>query len=158
MPSAPIRLLLSVLPREYAIVRLPAGSGLPTWLPRPTPSAVVAVLWSDQEISVMAPTTEVPDPLRDRGAQRSDGWRCLRIEATFDVDVPGVLRSVVAPLADAGLSVMAVASFDTDHLLVHDLPAVVAALTAAGHEVRDAEAYAEPTAGPTGLPPTAEPR
>lgn len=39
------------------------------------------------------------------------------------------------PLAEAGLSVFAIASYDTDHLLVRDLAIACVALFAAGHRV-----------------------
>jgi hypothetical protein len=41
---------------------------------------------------------------------------------------PGVLASAAGPLADAGISVFAVAAHRADHLLVPDLPAAATAL------------------------------
>jgi hypothetical protein len=49
----------------------------------------------------------------------------------------GVVASLVSPLAEAGVSVFVVSTFDTDYLLVkdHDLERASVALRAAGHEV-----------------------
>jgi hypothetical protein len=51
----------------------------------------------------------------------------------------GVLASLTAPVARAGVGVFAFSTFDTDYLLVKaaDLPAAVAALRAAGHTVEE---------------------
>ncbi len=42
----------------------------------------------------------------------------LKLSGPFPFTATGVLASVVGPLARAGISVLAVSSFDTDHLLV----------------------------------------
>jgi hypothetical protein len=49
----------------------------------------------------------------------------------------GVLAALAAPLAEAGISVFAVSTFDTDYLLVreNDLPAALEALRRQGHAV-----------------------
>jgi hypothetical protein len=46
---------------------------------------------------------------------------------------------VLAPLGEAAISIFAVSTFDTDYVLVreHALSAAIAALRAAGHEVRE---------------------
>ena len=50
----------------------------------------------------------------------------------------GVLGSLTTPLADAGISIFAVSTFDTDYLLVKekDLAAAVDVLRRRGHTVR----------------------
>ena len=87
------------------------------------------------ELSVIC-SVVAADALAEIPTHRSNGWRCLRVEgATAPSDVPGIIASVVRPLADAGLSVFAVASFDTDHVLVEDVASAAAALAAAGHTI-----------------------
>jgi hypothetical protein len=53
----------------------------------------------------------------------------------------GVLASIAEPLAGAGISIFAISTFDTDYVLVGDqkLAAAIAALQAAGHQVRVGE-------------------
>lgn len=46
------------------------------------------------------------------------GWRCLRVAGTIEFGVLGVLASLSRTLAGAGVSVLAVSTFDTDYLLV----------------------------------------
>ena len=58
----------------------------------------------------------------------------------MDLSVVGVLASLIAPLAEAGISLFAVSTFDTDYLLVraHDRGRAVEALRACGHVVAEA--------------------
>jgi uncharacterized protein len=56
----------------------------------------------------------------------------------MDFSMVGVVSSLVTPLAEAGLSVFVVSTFDTDHLLVKDsdVDAVTTALSGAGHTLQ----------------------
>lgn len=119
---------LQVLPGDYAICRLPAGTALPPGL---DPGAgVVSVTWTPDEVSVICPSDQAP-----AGATVETPWRCLRVAGQVDLALTGVLASLTGPLAEARVNLFAFSTYDTDYLLV---PAVrlaeaVAALTAAGH-------------------------
>jgi enamine deaminase RidA (YjgF/YER057c/UK114 family) len=65
------------------------------------------------------------------------GWRALSVAGPLDLGLTGVLASLAAPLAEAGVPLLAIGTHDTDHLLVKaaDLDRALAALAAAGHEV-----------------------
>jgi hypothetical protein len=59
------------------------------------------------------------------------------VAGVFEFSAVGVLAALVAPLAEAGVAVLAVATYDTDYLLVkeEDLGTAVDALRRAGHVV-----------------------
>ena len=65
------------------------------------------------------------------------GWRCLRIDGTFDLTEVGVIASIAKPLAEQRVSVFVMGTYDTDYLLVKEakLGDAVAALEQAGHSV-----------------------
>jgi hypothetical protein len=121
---------LQVLPGDYAICRLPAGSAIPPGL---DPAAgVVSVTWTPDEISVICPSDQAP-----ADATVETPWRCLRVAGLVDLTLTGILASLTGPLAEARVNVFAFSTYDTDYLLV---PAVrlaeaVAALAAAGHRM-----------------------
>ena len=56
---------------------------------------------------------------------------------TIPFSVIGVLASLAAPLAEAGISVFAISTFDTDYLLVkeNDLALALAVLRRQGHAI-----------------------
>jgi len=127
-------LTLTELDAEYALLRFDAESDLPELLDVHS-GDFMSVTKTPDELSVIC-SVVAADALAEISSHRSNGWRCLRVEgATAPSDVPGIIASVVGPLADAGISVFAVASFDTDHVLVEDVTAAAAALAAAGHSI-----------------------
>lgn len=72
------------------------------------------------------------------GTQCEGPWRILAVRGPLDFALTGVMASLATPLADAGVSLFAVSTHDTDYLLVRaaDLDRAVAALRAAGHRLR----------------------
>jgi hypothetical protein len=124
----PHRLTLRLLSGGYAVCRLPADADAPGW----AGGELVSVTRTADELSVVCREDEVPD-----GVRCERGWRCLRVGGTLDFGLVGVLASLLVPLADAGVSVLALSTFDTDYLLVKgaDLTKAVEALQAAGHVV-----------------------
>ncbi|MFI5913773.1 ACT domain-containing protein [Dactylosporangium sp. NPDC051541] len=124
---------LALLPGDYAICRLPAGSAMPAGFAEAgTSGAVVSVTWTPEEVSILCPADLAP-----AGAAVETPWRCLRVAGPVQLTLTGVLASIVSPLADARVNIFAFSTFDTDYLLV---PAVrlneaLSALSAAGHRV-----------------------
>jgi hypothetical protein len=123
---------LDLLPEEYAICRLPAGSAVPPGLSGADDKAIVSVTWTPDEVSVICPADRAPAD----GVVESP-WRCLRVVGPLDLALTGILASLVGPLAEARVNVFAFSTFDTDYLLVPAVRVVEAqdALTAAGHRV-----------------------
>jgi hypothetical protein len=64
-------------------------------------------------------------------------WTVLEVAGPLEFSLTGVLASIAVPLAEAGVSIFAVSTFDTDYVLVpsEDADRGVAALRSAGHDV-----------------------
>ncbi len=122
---------LELLPETFAVCRSPADADLPAWLG----GALQSVTRTPEELSIVCEAQRVPEPLQ---AERD--WRCLRVSGTLAFHLTGILAALTAPLANAGISIFALSTFDTDYLLVTSdcLEQAVAALTVAGHTVRKA--------------------
>ena len=122
------RLRFSVLPGSYAVVRLDPDAPVPAGVLAPPFHSVTR---TPAELSIVCPEEAVPE-----GARAEAGWALLGLVGPFPFSMVGVLASVLGPLAEAGVSIFALSTFDTDHVLVkrEALDAAVAALTAAGHE------------------------
>ena len=60
----------------------------------------------------------------------------LKLEGPFPFSMTGVLASFIQPLADAGIPIFAISTFDTDYVLVKrdTLRASLQVLANAGHE------------------------
>jgi hypothetical protein len=126
-----VRLALSIYADMFAICRLPPG-GAPAL---PDAASFYSVTRTPNELSVIC-----PEHLAPTGAAVDGGWRCLGIHDNFGLDTPGILLSVLQPLSEAGISVFAVATFATDHILVRaeQIARVTKLLIEAGHEVTSA--------------------
>ncbi|WP_433792744.1 ACT domain-containing protein [Actinoplanes sp. CA-252034] len=123
---------LDLLPGEYAVCRLPAGSTLPATLTAgPDDKSVISVTWGVDELSVICPNDRVPE-----NAEVDTAWRCLRV-ADLTLAMTGVLASLVGPLAEARVNIVTFSTYDTDYLLVPTvrLTEAVNTLTAAGHRI-----------------------
>ncbi|MEU8166605.1 ACT domain-containing protein [Micromonospora sp. NPDC049004] len=124
---------IDLLPGEYAVCRLSAGTVLPAALSSELGRAdVVTVSWTADGISVICPTDRVPAK-----AVVETTWRCLRVVGPPGVDGTGTLAALVDPLAAARVSVVTFSTFDTDYVLVPTVRLTEgrAALERAGHRV-----------------------
>lgn len=121
------RLQLSTLPETYAIVGLSQGASLPAWA---TQGSFFSVTRTSDELSVIVEESRVP-----AGVQFQGGWHVIKVHGPFMLSEVGVLASLVGPLAAARISVLTIATFDTDYLLVasDSLAPAIAALERAGH-------------------------
>ncbi|MCC6318671.1 MAG: ACT domain-containing protein [Gemmatimonadaceae bacterium] len=115
----------------FAVARLAPSEGWPWWATR---SAFASVTRTPDETSVVCDATLVPTTVR---AER--GFALYVVDGPLPFDAVGVLASLVAPLAAAGISILSVSTFDTDYLLVPepDLSRAHEAWRLAGHEVRE---------------------
>ena len=120
---------LTVLGERLAICRLGARDEVPAWA---TKSPFFSVTRTREELSVVCPEDVVPESIPCEW-----GWLALRLEGTFDLSMVGILASVAVPLAEAGASIFAVSTFDTDYVLVREeqLDLAVGTLRARGHTV-----------------------
>ncbi len=66
------------------------------------------------EISVVCPTDSVPANV----LKRDDGWRAFRISGQLEFSMVGVLAGISSVLADAGIPIFVVSTYDTDYILI----------------------------------------
>lgn len=123
--------LLHEHPGAVSVVRLPADAPDPSWA-RGEP--LVCVARSADELSVVCPAVSVPEQLP---GPVQGPYAAFEVAGPTDSALTGVLAGLLRPLADGGISVFALSTFDTDWVLVptgSTAPAT-AAWRAAGHAV-----------------------
>jgi hypothetical protein len=125
------QLTLLVADGAFAICRLGGEAPIPPWA---TAGRFFSITRTAEELSVVCGQNAVPV-----GVTCERGWRCLWVAGVLPFTVVGVLASLTAPLAEAGVSVFAVSTFDTDYVLVKGdvLERAVDVLRQHGHVVRD---------------------
>ena len=122
---------LKVLSETFAIARLAADAAVPEWVGG---QEFLAVVRTRRELSIVCREDVVPADIDE--VQRH--FRCLAVVGTLDFAVTGVIAQLTQPLANAGIPIFDISTYDTDHVLVRDdqLDAAKTALAAAGHVVR----------------------
>jgi len=123
------QLLLTLFPQLYAIARFSPQEKIVVDYAR---STFFSLTKTDGELSIVCEQTDLSPGVR---AERDR--RLLRVDSTTTFELTGVLCSLLAPLADADISIFAVSTFDSDYLLIanRDIEPAIVVLENAGHKV-----------------------
>jgi hypothetical protein len=125
-----VQLTLSILPDTLAICRLDSQARLPEWA---LAGSFCSVTRTSDELSIVCAQANVPEDITC-----SRGWRGLKVAGPLDLALTGVLAALATPLAEAGISIFALSTYDTDYVLVREqnLERAVQILSYAGHQVQ----------------------
>ena len=123
------KLQLTLLNEIFGICRYENSIPIPDWA---ATTMMCSVTRTKKELTIVCPKMIIP--------AESDcdcNWRCFRIDGGFDLDEIGVIASVSVPLAEAGISIYVVSTYDTDYFLVKDIAAekAFAVLKDSGHKI-----------------------
>lgn len=69
---------------------------------------------TDEETSLVCKTDDTPQ----KTTERDDGWRGFRIQGVLDFSLIGILSKLSAILAENGIGIFAISTFNTDYILV----------------------------------------
>ena len=88
---------------------------------------------TDEEISLVCKTDDVPQ----NTIERDDGWRGFRIQGVLDFSLIGILSKLSAILAENGIGIFAISTFNTDYILVkaENFEKALKVLSDAGYDV-----------------------
>lgn len=102
---------LNLLSAPMTVCRLRAGA-----MPDLTGIPFCFFARTDEELSLVCPTEFVPPDVE----AREDGWRGFRIEGILDFSLVGVLSRLSGILAEKGIGIFAVSTYNTDYILVRE--------------------------------------
>jgi len=116
------------VPGKFAVCRLRAIAPLPDWAWSGLFSSVTR---TEDELSIVCAADSVPEEHKPKTP-----WVCLKLEGPFSFSEVGILASFIGPLAEKGVPIFAISTFDTDYVLVGEDYAgtTLQALRDAGHE------------------------
>lgn len=115
---------------RLAVRRYPSDTPVPAWL---ASASFYSVTRTPDEVSVVCDARLGGAD----GAKVEVDWRAFRVAGKLDFTLTGILASIAVPLAEAGVSIFAVSTFDTDYVLVKEAQWSLArkTLAAAGFEL-----------------------
>jgi hypothetical protein len=113
----------------YAICKLDAAAAIPDWA---ATGAFSSITRTSDELSIVCEEANIPPDTR---VER--GFSCLQLEGPFDFQAVGVLKSFLEPLAQSGVPIFAISTYDTDWILIQDKhwENALSVLIDAGHEM-----------------------
>jgi uncharacterized protein len=101
-----------LLAGELTIVRLPPDAAIPSWVSF-SAEPLVSVTRTAHELSIVCPSGAVPSTVKCEA-----GWRAFTVEGQLEFSAVGVLSAILIPLAEAGINILSISTFDTDYVLV----------------------------------------
>ncbi len=121
-------MILQLLPQAFSVCQLAPDTAVNTAQP------FTFTARTDTEWSLVCPTAQVPSvPFK-----QEDGWRALRVQGSMEFSLVGILAGISTCLAQAGVSIFAISTFDTDYVLLKEakLAAALDALKNCGYAVK----------------------
>ena len=96
------------VPGTYTIHHLQTGQQIPS-----VEKGFHSVTVTDEEISVVC-----LEEIEIESEQRSPGWKCIKVAGPLELNLIGIIHDLTRPLKEAGISVFAISTYDTDYLLM----------------------------------------
>lgn len=126
---AEIILKMSIMEGSFGICRFEPDIPIPEWVFK---GSFVSVTKTFDELSVVCPLGFIPD-----GVMCEKDWKALKAEGPLEFSLTGILASISTILAQSGISIFAVSTYDTDYVFVKekDLGGAVEALKKGSFEI-----------------------
>ncbi len=122
-------LVLSVIKDTFVVCRFDSFNQIPESILQ---SHFYSITRTADELSIVCPQDFFP-----KEGKCEANWKCFKIHGPLDFTQTGIISSMTGPLAEAGISVFAFSTYDTDYIMVkdHDLEKAKHTLQQSGHEV-----------------------
>lgn len=123
---------LKILNLKFSVIKYKANHSIPKELEK---KEMVSITRTDEELSIVCPAQYLMTDEEIIG--REDGWKCIKIEGLLDFALVGILSSIANPLAENGISIFALSTFNTDYILLKEkfLKKAIHVLKEEGHNI-----------------------
>jgi hypothetical protein len=124
----PKQLKLHLLAETFAVNKLAQFAELPSIFAK---GEMCFMMRTVDEFTIICPDFMAPN-----NVQQEVGYKGIKVDGQMNLNEVGVLASLTQPLAEAGIPILAVSTFDTDYIFMMEehIVTAVQALQKAGHE------------------------
>lgn len=124
-------LTMKLLKEKYGVCRLDKTELIPEWAKN---SNFFSVTRTSDELSIVCYQDSIPNDIKCE-----KDWRILKIQGPLDFSLIGILASISKILAQNGISIFAISTYDTDYILVKnkDIDNAIESLIKEKYEVID---------------------
>ena len=106
------KLTLSILPEKLGICHFNKNTPIPEWAENLN---FCSITRTSDELSIVCPQEKIPG-----GVLFEKDWRAFKLEGDLEISSVGVIASLSKPLAEAGISIFNVSTYETNYVLVED--------------------------------------
>ena len=119
---------LTLLIERFTLHRLGAAAAIPDIV---LDSPFFSITRTPDELSIV-----VPEGLVLSGTRQEPSWSCIKVLGPLDFSLTGILAGISKVLAQEGISIFAISTFDTDYILIKQeaCDRTIRALEAVGYE------------------------
>ncbi len=107
---------LSLLPDQLAVCRFLPEQEVPAWVWQQR--KFLSVTYTQDELSIVCLSQQIPTQAYEVRCERD--WRAIKVQGPLDFALTGILARLLVPLAEAGIPVFALSTFDTDYILIKE--------------------------------------
>ena len=100
-------MILNIINEEFSVCKVADYEGIDLSSP------YIFIGSTDEEKSLVCLIQLVPD----NTVERDDWWKAFRIEGILDFSLIGILAAISKVLADGGIGIFAIFTFNTDYIL-----------------------------------------
>jgi len=124
------RLTMKLLKGKFGVCRLSKDELIPEWAQN---SYFYSITQTVDELSVVCFQENIPSDI----TTCEKDWRILKVEGTLDFSLIGILSSISTILAQKGISIFAISTYDTDYILVKnkDIDSAIDALSSNKYKI-----------------------
>jgi len=105
-----MKLSFSIIKGSYTIHRLSPASEIPGEIYQ---SPFYSITRTNDELSIVCPSS-----LYITSENSDADWSCLKVKGPLDFSLTGVLADISAVLAESGISIFVISTYNTDYILV----------------------------------------
>lgn len=123
------QLQLTLLKDKYGVCMLPNTTPIPDWA---LMASLVSITRTKKELTIVCRQDLIPTQ-----CQSDLNWRCFRVDGSFDLNQIGVISSISLPLAQNGISIYVISTYETDYFLVQEekVEQTISVLSGCGHQI-----------------------
>ncbi|KKT16254.1 MAG: hypothetical protein A2654_02565 [Candidatus Nealsonbacteria bacterium RIFCSPHIGHO2_01_FULL_43_31] len=107
-----MKFVLSILSEKLGICRFAEKGPIPEWA---QDINFCSITRTKTELSIVCPQEEIPG-----GVLAERDWRAFKLEGDLGLESVGVIAALAQPLAEAGISIFNVSTYETNYVLVED--------------------------------------
>jgi hypothetical protein len=117
-PANKNKLNLKLIDGIFAICRFNSDCQPPDWLWQS--QSFYSLTKTDQELSLVCDQSIIPKEILDNSNDTlcETDWGLFQVQGPLDFALTGILNRLTRPLAQKGISLFAVSTYDTDYILV----------------------------------------